>query len=165
VEAQAKEVSLLRAELPDQAAATLEKLREDNSKPSFFAVVYIPDRTANDWQNKDTVWRIALNVGLGEQPPQKVQRFETPFNAELRALYPYLDDYSVAYRLQFDEPAPPPSAPGAPPVNFTFNELSVKVASALGKMVFHFRLDGGLEEPSIGVQPGVEEKHQAPKAD
>jgi hypothetical protein len=158
VEAQARQLSELRAELPDQAAATLEKLREDNAKPSFFAVVYIPDRTANDWQNKDTVWRIALNLGLGEQPPQKVQRFESPFNAELRALYPYVDDYSVAYRLQFDAPAPPSATPGAAPMAFSFNEVSVKAASALGKMVFHFRLDGGLEEPSVGVQVGEEEK-------
>jgi hypothetical protein len=165
VEGQAKQLSAMRAELPDAAAATLQKLREDNSKPSFFAVVYIPDRTANDWQHKDTIWRLALNVGLGEQSTWKVQRYEVPFNAELRALYPYLDDYSVAYRIQFPDPVPPPSAPGAPPVNFTFNEVTVKISSALGKMQFHWRLDGGPEEPSIGTPTGEQEKHQTPKAD
>jgi hypothetical protein len=165
VEAQAKQLSQLRAELPDQAMATLEKLRGENTRPTFFAVAYIPDATANNWQNKDTVWRIALNLGLGEQPPEKVSRYETPFNAELRALYPYLDDYSTAYRLQFPDPATPPAAPDAALVNFTFNEVTVKIASAVGKMFFHFRLDGGPEDPSIGVPPGENEKHQTPKAD
>jgi hypothetical protein len=163
VEAQAKELSQMRAELPDQAAATLQRLQHENSSPSFFAIVYMPDRTANDWQAKDSVWRIALNLGLGEQPPDKVQRFETPFNAELRALYPYLDDYSTAYRIQFAYPAPPASAAGSPPVNFTYNELSVVIASALGKMVFHFRFDGGVEEPSVGVQPGEQENRSKAK--
>ena len=52
------------------------------------------------------LWRLALNLGMGERAPEKIQRFETPFNAELRALYPYLDDYSIAYLLKFPEPFP-----------------------------------------------------------
>jgi hypothetical protein len=165
IEVQARQLSEMHAELPDQAAATLQRLRDENGKPTFFAVVYIPDKTANDWQHKDSIWRLALNLGLGEQPPLKVARYEVPFSAELRALYPYLDDYSVAYRIQFDAPAPPPGAPGAPPVTFTFNEVTTKISSALGHMVFHWRLDGGPEEPSLGVPPGEQEKHQTPKAD
>jgi hypothetical protein len=164
VEAQAKQLSKMRAELPDQAAATLEKLREQNRNPSFFAVVYIPDKTANDWERKESVWRIALNMGLGEVAPTKVERFEYPFNAEMRALYPYIDDYSVAYRLQFPEPQVPPSAPGAPPLSFTPTEATVVAAGALGKMTFHFRLDGGPEQPSTGEQPVPEKKPATSKS-
>jgi hypothetical protein len=153
VEAQAKQLSTMRAELPDQAAATLQKLREEAQTPTFFAVTYIPDRTANDWQSKDSVWRIALNMGYGEQAPSRVTRFEAPFSAELRALYPYLDDYSVAYRVQFPQPEAPEAAPGGQRVSFTPTEATVIIAGALGKMTFHYRLDGGPEQPSLGEQP------------
>jgi hypothetical protein len=167
IEAQAKQLSKMRAELPDQAAATLQKLRDENRNPSFFAVTYIPDKTANDWQNRDSVWRIALNMGYGEQSPTSVTRFEPPFNAELRALYPYIDDYSIAYRLQFPQPRPPPAGPGGTQVSFTPTEATVIIAGALGKMTFHYRLDGGPEQPSVGEQPMPElqrpETPQSPK--
>lgn len=153
VDAQAKQLSLMKAELPDKTAETLAQLRQQYRQPSFFAVVYIPDRTANDWNEKDSVWRLALNLGLGERAPEKVERFEVPFNAELRALYPYLDEYSVAYLLRFPEPvAPVASAPGGPgaPAPFTPVDAQLIIAGAPGKMVFHWRLDGGRELPSKG---------------
>jgi hypothetical protein len=153
IEAQAKQIALLRAELPDQAAATREKMLADDHAPTFFAVVYIPDRTANDWNSTSSVWRIALNLGLGETPPDKVTRYEPPFDAEQRALYPYLDDYSVAYAIRFPEPSLPAANPGEPPIQFTPTEASVVIAGALGKMTFHWRMDGGPEEPSKGEQP------------
>ena len=46
----------------------------------------------------------------------------------------------------------PPSAPGAPPLTFTPTEATVVTAGALGKMTFHWRLDGGPEQPSTGEQ-------------
>jgi hypothetical protein len=147
----------MRAELPDKAAETAAKLHSDYRQPSFFAVVYIPDRTANDWNEPGSVWRMALNMGLGERGPDKVQRFEVPFNAELRALYPYLDEYSVGYLIKFPDPAAPvqANAPAAQP--FTSTEAQLVCASALGKMVFRWRLDGGPEEPPT-AEPGSEQK-------
>jgi hypothetical protein len=153
VDAQAKELSLMRAELPDKQAETLARLRQEYRQPCFFAVTYMPDRTANDWNEKESIWRLALNLGLGERPPEKIQRFEVPFNAELRALYPYLDEYSVAYLLRFPEPvAPVASAAGGPgaPAPFAPVDAQLIVAGAPGKMVFHWRLDGGPELPSQG---------------
>ena len=75
---QAKELSRMRAELPDQAAVTLAKLRQDYRQPSFFAVVYIPDKGANDWNEPTSVWRLALNLGMGESAPDRVTRFSRP---------------------------------------------------------------------------------------
>jgi hypothetical protein len=165
IEAQSKQIALLRAELPDQTEATREKMLTDDHAPTFFAIAYIPDRTANDWQKKDgSVWRIAINVGLGEISPASVQRIEPPFDAELRALYPYLDDYSVAYVIKFPEPAVPQPKPGEMPIQFSLTEASVVIAGALGKMDFHWRLDGGPETPSTGTQPApMEHKHESPK--
>jgi hypothetical protein len=157
LEAQAKQLSLLRAELPDQARITREKLLADNASPTFFAVAYIPDHTADDWQKKDSVWRIALNMGLGEMQPTSVKRFDPPFSAELRALYPYLDDYQTGYVIRFPDPRLPQPAPGEPQVRFIPAEANVVIAGAPGKMSFHWRMDGGPEEPSTGTQPAPQE--------
>jgi hypothetical protein len=140
VDAQAKQLSGMRAELPDQAAATLAKLRADFRQPSFFAVVYVPDKTANDWNEPNSVWRLALNLGMGEHPPDRVTRYETPFNAEIRALYPYLDEYSVAYLIRFPDPVLPPGPGGAAQASAPISEVLFIAAGALGKMWFHWNL-------------------------
>lgn len=143
VSGQAAELADLRAEKPDQATETAEKMRDQYRAPTIFAVVYVPDKTANDWNERDSVWRIALNLGIGEHAPDKVERFDRPFNAELKALYPYLDEYSVAYRIRFPEPSPTGSE------RFTATDVELVVAGAPGKMVFHWSLDGRGED---GVQ-------------
>jgi hypothetical protein len=132
VDAQAKTISEMRAELPDEAQRTRDRLRALAATPTVFAIFYTPDKLSNDWNEKDSVWRIAFNLGLGQVAPQKIERFERPFNAELRTLYPYIDDYSVAYVIHF----PGQSAPAG----FTATELEMVVAGALGKMDFKWNL-------------------------
>jgi hypothetical protein len=154
VEAQAREISTMRAESPEQAAQTRARLRQQYAPPTFFAVVYMPDRNNSDWDQKDSIWRIAVNVGTGDLPPTKVERFDTPFNAEQRALYPYLDEYSVGYQLHV--PAVDP-AKADPPGN-----ADLTIAGAPGIMRFHWRT-GGFEPPSKS-EPGPEEKRpESPK--
>jgi len=156
VEAQALEISHMRAELPDQAAQTLARLREQYRQPSFFAIVYVPDRNANDWNASDSVWRLALNLGNGERAPDRIQRFDVPFSAEMRALYPYLDEYSVAYLIRFPDPSAPAPGSTARPASQTFTPVEAELiaAGASGQMKFHWRLDGGPETPSVAV-PGA----------
>ena len=132
VDAQAKKISEMRAELPDEAQRTRDRLRAQAATPTVFAVFYTPDKLSNDWNEKSSVWRIALNLGLGQVEPQRIERIERPFNAELRTLYPYLDDYSVAYVIHF---------PGQPvPPDFTASEADMVVAGALGRMEFKWSL-------------------------
>jgi hypothetical protein len=130
VDAQAHEISTMRAELPDEAQRTRERLRNETATPTLFAIFYTPDKISNDWNEKKSIWRIALNLGMGEVEPQKIERIETPFNAELRHLYPYLDDYSVAYVIHFPAQQPPPA------MQFTPTEAHLIVAGAPGKMEF-----------------------------
>jgi hypothetical protein len=152
VAAQATLLSTMRAEPPELAAVTLAKLREDYRQPSFFAVTYFPDKTANDWNEPNSIWRIALNLGLGERPPDRILHWERPFNAEMRALYPYLDEYSTAYLLRFPEPE-----------KFTPVDAGLVIAGAIGAMRFHWRLDGGPEEPSEGKAGPHEKPVESPK--
>jgi len=144
VNIQAQEISRMRAELPDQAEQTLARMRQEYRQPSFFAVAYFPDKTANDWNEPQSVWRIAVNVGMGERAPDRIVRYDRPFNAEQRALYPYLDEYSTAYQLRF----PAQEAPPASAQQVTSQEIYLVVAGALGAMRFDWRIDGGPESPS-----------------
>jgi hypothetical protein len=132
IDAQAKKISDMRAELPDEAQRTRQRLRAQAATPTVFSIFYTPDKYSNDWNEKNSVWRIALNLGLGQVEPQQIERIERPFNAELRALYPFLDDYSVAYMIHFPvQPAP---------AGFTPAEAEMVVAGALGKMDFKWSL-------------------------
>ena len=163
VSAQARELSKMRAELPDQAKETMARMREEYRQPAFFAIAYMPDRTANDWNEPGSVWRIALNLGLGERAPDRTVRYDRPFSVELRALYPYLDEYSTAYLIRFPEPTPAAQetiaqVPASRPLEvFIPAETHVVIAGALGKMTFNWRLDGEPEPPSHG-EGGPEEK-------
>jgi hypothetical protein len=134
IDAQARQISSMRAELPDEAARTLERLHRETATPTVFAIFYSPDKGANDWDAKDSVWRIAINLGYGQAEPQRIERLERPFNAELRALYPYLDDYSVAYVIHF----PAQEIPAG--LRFTPTEVTMIVAGAPGKMEFKWDL-------------------------
>ena len=53
VDAQAKKISQMRAELPDEAQQTREKLRAKAATPTVFAVFYSPDKQSNDWNEKN----------------------------------------------------------------------------------------------------------------
>ena len=132
VDAQAKKISQMRAELPDEAQQTRERLRAQTASPTVFAIFYSPDKQSNDWNDRESIWRIALNLGLGEVAPQKIERFDRPFNAEQRALYPYLDDYSVGYMIHFPRQQAPP--------DYRPTEAELIVAGAPGKMAFHWNL-------------------------
>ncbi|MFL5379634.1 MAG: hypothetical protein ACJ787_17130 [Myxococcales bacterium] len=134
IEAQSRYISDLRTELPDEAERTRERLHKETATPTLFAVLFTPDKTANDWDAKDSVWRLAINFGFGQVEPKRVERLERPFNPELRALYPYLDDYSVAYVIHF----PAQEAPEG--LHFTPTELTMIASGAPGKMEFKWDL-------------------------
>lgn len=133
IEAQAELISGLRAEPAPARARTLERMRAEAAAPSFFAVVRTPDRNWNDLESRTSVWRVAVDYGAGQFEPEKVERLEKPWSAELQKLYPYLDEYAVAYRLHF----PAAAAQAAPPVGSKAPLVpSLVMAGALGQMRF-----------------------------
>jgi hypothetical protein len=139
VDAQASMVSRLRAEPPPARARTLERMRRETATPTFFVVMRTPDRNWNDLEAKNSVWRVAVDFGGGEFEPEKVERLERPFSAELQKLYPYLDEYAVAYVLRF----PAAAASAASGAGSKTASLPVMVmAGALGTMRFNWTVPG-----------------------
>ena len=123
---QAERLSALRGEGPAESAARRERARADASAPTFLAVVFTPHPEWNDWGAKGSSWRIALDAAGGQVEPASVQRFERPFPVELTWNYPFIDDFHVAYRLQF--PAGTPS-----------QAAHLTVAGVLGKLEFDWK--------------------------
>ena len=121
IAAQAALVSEMRAEPPDLAAVRLKKMQDDNATPTFFAIAYTPTPSWNDWDSKNSVWRIAMDGPQGQVAPAKITRYDGPFNAEMLQLYPYLDEFVSAYRIEF-----PQSAMGTDP--------KILLAGVLGKV-------------------------------
>lgn len=98
---QSAEVSSMRAESLPLAAARREALRKQYPPRSFFAVVHTPIAAWNDWDLPASVWSVVLTADGVQTPPEKVERLPRPFSAELRALFPYLDDFCEAYVLRY----------------------------------------------------------------
>ena len=125
---QADRLSAFRAEPPAEAAARRDRARAEVAAPTFFAIVFTPERNWNDWESKKSSWRIALDTPAGQSVPVSVQRFERPFGVELAKTYPFVDDFHVAYKLQF-------------PAGVITQPPHLTVAGALGKMEFSWKED------------------------
>ena len=92
----------------------------------FFLGVHLNDHRYDDLDKRDSTWRLALVAPSGDVTPLKVERVGRS-NLNLRALYPYLDDFWTAYRVRFPRALPPGTA-----------RLEVHLASALGQASFEF---------------------------
>jgi hypothetical protein len=132
VDAQAVKVADMRAEPAPQRGRTIQAMRAEASTPTFMVILRTPDRNWNDLESKKSIWRIAIDYGAGQYEPTKVERIERPFSAELQTLYPYIDEYSVAYRIHF----PASSAPIPPPTGTQRVLPRLVIAGALGQMDF-----------------------------
>jgi hypothetical protein len=106
--------------------AELEKKRgEEKARLSdateFFFAVHANDYKFDDFEKRDTMWRMVLIVGGEELPPVSVERLGRT-NTEMRSYYSYMESFWVGYRVRF------PARTLAPGQKF-----SLKLASALGQ--------------------------------
>lgn len=99
----------------------------------FYMGVHMNDRHYEDFDKKDSVWRIALVTPTGEVTPITIERLGRS-TLDIRAIYPYMDDFWVGYLITF----PKTLADGTPTVPPGTTELRVRVASTLGKAEMKF---------------------------
>lgn len=67
---------------------------------TFTMGVHANERRFDDFAVEGGLWRVALVTDAGEALPVSIERQARP-GLGLRALYPYLDDFWVVYRLKF----------------------------------------------------------------
>lgn len=102
--------------------------QEGERHDDFLLSIFTADRSENDLDTARSIWRVALVLeGEGELLPEKVEAVRT--DATLRALYPMIGDYDVAYRVRFDR------RPGPPLAGRVF---TLRLAGARGRLEFPF---------------------------
>lgn len=101
----------------------------------FFFTAATPVRRWNDFSSANSIWRVTLVNDRGrEVSPTTLQEVKKTPN--LQALYPYLNDFALAYRVQF----PRRLADGTEVMSPTDRYLTLKFASALGKTELRWEL-------------------------
>lgn len=127
IEARVRREALFKA-MP--AAETEKALEAERARVAgvteFFFAVHANDYKFDDFDKKDTMWRMVLVVGDEELPPLTVERLGRT-NVEMRSYYSYMESFWVGYRVRFPERS---LASGQ-----TFR---LKLASALGQAELPF---------------------------
>jgi hypothetical protein len=94
----------------------------------FHLGVHVNDYRFEDFANrKSSIWRIVLLTPLGEAEPVSVERIGRA-NLDMRAMYPYLGVFWVAYRVRF----PKVMSDGTPIVPDSTTHVALRLASTLG---------------------------------
>lgn len=99
----------------------------------FFFGVHTASSRFDDFDRRDSIWRIALVTDSGETTPVSIERIGRS-NLSLRAIYPYLDDFWVAYRIRFPRTTPS----GSPVIPPGTDRFILRLASTIGRADLHF---------------------------
>ena len=143
VTAQAAELSRVRAEPPGEAAARLTRMLGESKVPSFFVAFHTPLKEWNDWQEPNSVWRLAVDLGHGQLDQPKVVRIDRP-DPETLSLYPYIDVYSISYVLRFT--GAPQAAPAATLAGGTIQSAMGQVQLIAAGTLGLIRLEWALQQ-------------------
>ncbi|MEW6671068.1 MAG: hypothetical protein AB1427_05155 [Thermodesulfobacteriota bacterium] len=94
----ARAYKLSRAE---QEKMLADQTEAANMYNDFVVSAYIPDKRWNDFDTKETIWKVYLSRGDEVQiKPVEVRRIK-PVNAVLTHFFPYISPWDVVYLLRF----------------------------------------------------------------
>jgi hypothetical protein len=114
--------------------AALARERADAAQVHEFVFgVSIVDRRFDDFDSRNSIWRLSLVTDQGEVTPLAIRRVGRA-NQDLRAYYPYLGDFWTMYTVRF----PLTTATGAPLVGPTTRALLFRMSSTLGQVEMAF---------------------------
>ncbi len=87
---------------PSYLAALLDREREENDRYNeIFFTAYTSDSKINDFDKRDSVWRLYLDDSEGDRlTPVSVTKLDSN-DPVLRKFFPYLDQWSSAYTVRF----------------------------------------------------------------
>lgn len=95
----------------------------------FFLGVHVNDSRFEDFaRGKQSIWRLVMLTPLGEAEPVSVERIGRA-NLDMRAMYPYLGVFWVAYRVRF----PKVQQDGTPIIPESASHVTLRLASTLGR--------------------------------
>jgi hypothetical protein len=113
--------------------------------------VSVVDRRFDDFDSKNSIWRLSLVTDQGEVTPLAIRRVGRA-NQDLRAYYPYLGDFWTMYTVRF----PLTTATGVPLVGPTTRALLFRMSSTLGQVEMAFPAGTpGATPPAPAAVPAV----------
>ncbi|MBN1207402.1 MAG: hypothetical protein JXB05_21160 [Myxococcaceae bacterium] len=108
--------------------ALLEKERSEEAQfHEFHLGVHVNDSRFEDLANKDSIWRVVMLTPSMEVEPLSIERIGRA-NLDMRAMYPYMGVFWVAYRVRF----PKALADGTPVIPASATHVHLRLASTLG---------------------------------
>ena len=116
--------SMTKAEIE----AALAKERSDHEQYNEFVFgTWVVDPTFDDFDRKNSAWRVALVTEDGEVLPSSVERVRR-VNDSIRALYPYMGQFWAQYRAKF----PKTREDGTPVIKPGTKTVKLVLASSFG---------------------------------
>lgn len=100
---------------------------EDAQYNDFFVGFHLNESRFEDFTNKDSIWRIVMLTPTVEVEPLSIERIGRA-QLSMRAIYPYLGVFWVAYRVRFPKVLPD----GTPVIPDSATHVHLRVASTLG---------------------------------
>lgn len=122
--------------IPERERASLlaEEQAEDEEFIVFTMGVHPNERRFDSFGLEGALWRIALVTDAGEALPVSVERLSARPDLSMRAIYPYLDDFWIAYRIKF----PARHENGARVLPEGSGRFSVRISSVIGRVELPF---------------------------
>ncbi len=106
----------------------LEKERAEAEQfHEFILGVHVNDYRFDDFDRKDSIWRVVMMTPSMEVEPVSIERIGRA-NLNMRAMYPYMGVFWVAYRVRF----PKALADGTPVIPERASHIHMRLASTLG---------------------------------
>jgi len=111
-----------------------EKFIRDQKEASliyndFIMAAYVPDKKWNDFNKKDSIWKIYLNAGNGKKiKPLEIRKIKK-INAELTHFFPYINTWQSIYLVRF-----PVKLPGTDKkiIDDTWSNIKMVITGVLG---------------------------------
>jgi len=93
----------------------------------FFLGVHVNDYRFDDFDQKDSIWRVVMLTPSVEVEPLSIQRIGRA-DLNMRTMYPYMGVFWVAYSVRFPKVLPN----GAPVIPENASHVQLRLASTLG---------------------------------
>jgi hypothetical protein len=130
-EARVRRSALFQALTRERVQASLaQELAEAERAHEFLLGVHVNNYRHDDFDRASSIWNLVLVMpGGGEVRPLQVERLGRA-DMTLRAFYPYLGAFWVAYRVRF----PTTREDGSPVIPPGVERVALRMASSLGKV-------------------------------
>jgi len=136
-EARVQRLASFQSRPAEQVLNTLEQERTAfDGYYEFFFGAHVSDFHFNDFDKPESIWRLSMITESSQSQPLSIQRVGRA-DLNMRAIYPYMDEFWVGYWVRF----PRNASNGSPLVMPGTTRIKLRAASSLGRVDMLFPLE------------------------